>query len=290
MADPVVVPVVAPVTDTTDGKEVANVEPAVDPWKTSKHKVKLGDHESEVSYEELVNGFQMAKSSQSKYKEASEIRNQALELIELLKTDPKAALSHQAVGVDVIKFAQDILAHKLEEDVLTPEQKELRDLRMLRDSTKAKEDEQKKQLEQQQADELRKKYEQDYTIQFQTALTKSGLPATKQTLGRMAYYMAEVIKEGHLNVTADDVTPWVREDYLNDIKALFGASDESTLLQLLGDDITNKVVKGHVNKVKKPGTTPKSAGTPSRKKEDKPMSEQEYWEGVRARSGKMFNK
>ena len=62
--------------------------------------------------------------------------------------------------------------------------------------------------------------------------------------------MTQAIENGYENATAKDLVGLVREDYMNDIKELFGQADEDTLLSMLGDGLTEKTVKAHMSKVK----------------------------------------
>ncbi len=52
-------------------------EPAENPYKGTKHRVKIAQEESEVDYDELVRGYQRAQDSQRRYGEAQKLAMQA---------------------------------------------------------------------------------------------------------------------------------------------------------------------------------------------------------------------
>ena len=61
--------------------------------------------------------------------------------------------------------------------------------------------------------------------------------------------MHQSLKRGY-DLSAGDVAELVKQDYINEQKALFGSLDGEMLLKLLGEDVANKIRKHDVSKIK----------------------------------------
>jgi hypothetical protein len=232
--------------------------------------VKVDGEEIEVSEDEILRDYQLRTASDRRFNEAASMRQQAEELIKLLKTNPRGALEHPAVGVNLKDLAEEILSEHLEEELLDPQEKEIKKLqRQLKqietDKKLAQETEASKERE-----ALEIKYAEEYEKQISDALETGGLPKTNRTVDRMVYYMREAINKGY-ELKASDVVSLVREDYITDIKDLLGASDAKVIADMLGEGGLKKIRKYDVDRVKNPkGATPTaSEQAPEKQREGK---------------------
>lgn len=222
------------------------------------YRVKIDGEELDVTEDELLSGYQSTKSAQQRFNEAARLRKQSEELIRIAKTDPKKLLAHPDIGVDLRQFANEILAEMVEEEMLSPQEKELRDTKkrlMEYEDERRQAEEVAKNAEFEKYSQL---YEQEYTTNIVSALETSGLPKTESTVKKMASYMLLALENG-LDVKPSDVVEFVKNDYITEVNSLFGSADSDTILSLLGENISSKVVKGHLNKVK--GRTPQNKVT-----------------------------
>lgn len=271
----------------TDFGDDVSVEETAAP-KT--YRVKIDGEEVEISEDELLKGYQTTKSAQQRFNEAAMMRKQAEEFIKLAKSDPRKLLSHPGIGVDLQQFANAILQEQLEEQLLSPEEKELRDTkRKLAEYEEAKRL-QEAQRQQEELDKYTQMYEQEYTEKIIGALETSGLPKTEYTVKKIAEKMLIAAERG-LDVEPADVIQFVKADYMNDIKALFGSANEDILLSMLGDDVAKKVVRGHLKKVQPKAktptkmTSPTKPVTPGQKPEsNRTMSRDEWLKSIRERT------
>jgi hypothetical protein len=222
-----------------------------------KWKLKVNGKEREVTEEELLSGYNRAEAAEERFKEAAMTKKQAEEFVNMLKKDPIALLKDPRLGHDVRMIAEKYLLEQMQEEMLTPEQKELKEAKA---KLKAYED-QKRAIEQEQMKardkELTEKYTADYSNQIIKALNENSLPKTEYTVKRIAYYMHLGLQKG-LNLSASDVADKVKQDYINEQKALFAAADGGTLVQLLGEDAANKLRKWDVSRVKNPNAHAKT--------------------------------
>jgi hypothetical protein len=216
-----------------------------------KYKVKVDNEELEVDEDELVRGYQMRKASDKRFQEGLAARKQSEEFIRLLKTDPKKVLAHPSIGLDLKKFAEDYLMEQLQDEMMDPKDKELREYKK-KLSQFEEQEKLKKQKEDDEAKEsVKKKYQEDYNRQIVEALDVSGLPKTEYTVERMIYYMHKALKNGY-ELDAKDVTDLVKRDYIEDSKALYSGLDGEALEKIMGSDIAKKLRKHDIDKLKQP--------------------------------------
>lgn len=223
-----------------------------------KYKVKLEGEELEVDEDELIRNYQLRKVSDKRLQEGVMARKQAEALLHMLKTDPQRVLSDPRIGLDVKKFAEDIIYKQLQEEMMTPEQRELA---VYKQKVQDYEAQQKKIQDEQRMKEETALHEQrrnEYVNDISQALANSGLPRNDYTVGRVVHEMTRAIRAGFSNVKASDVIELVHAQFVKDTKELYGSSSEETLFKLLGDDVANKIRNYDVSQFKQKNAIPKS--------------------------------
>lgn len=215
-----------------------------------KFKVKAAGKELEVTQDELIKAYQKSVGAEERMQKAAEVEKQAAAILRLAKENPKQFLSHPAIGADIKAFVQQVINEQLEDELLTPEQKEAKQMKAELERLRSEQQELKRMEEEARLEQLTQHYQEELSNQIVTALEGSNLPRNEQTVSRIAQYMQIAIENGLENVTAADVVPYVKRDYEQAIKSLLGTADETALLSLLGDDLTSKAVKAHLNKTK----------------------------------------
>lgn len=236
----------------TDLREATDIkENKQEKGEPKTYTVKVDGEEMKVTEDELLRGYQLRKASDKRFQEGMQARKQAEEFIRLLKTDPEKVLSHPSIGLDLKNFAEEYLMKDLQNEMMTPEQKQLKEYKEKlakyeEEEKKKQEDEKKKQEE-----EVRKKYADNYHKQIVGALENSGLPKTEYTVQRMVHYMHNALENGY-ELGADDVTDLVKRDYVQDIKSLSSGLDADALVNILGEDTAKKLRQAELDKLKKP--------------------------------------
>jgi hypothetical protein len=223
-----------------------------------KYKVKLDGEELEVDEDELLRGYQLRKVSDKRLQEGVMARKQAEALLHMLKTDPRRVLSDPRIGIDVKKFAEDIIYQQIQDEMMTPEQRELaqykRKVQEYEAQQKKIQDEQK--LKEEQA--VLAKHRDAYVSDISDALANAGLPKNDYTVQRVVHEMTKAIKAGFGNVKASDVIDLVHAQFIKDTKALYGSSSEETLIKLLGEDVASKIRNYDLEKFREKNKMPKS--------------------------------
>lgn len=251
--------------------------------KKFKLKVDGDDFEEEIDLSneaELVKRFQLAKAAEKRISQSKAEKQKAMEILKafedgtLLKKHPKSR-----------ELAEKFLLEQLEDEMLTPEQKEYKQLKAFKEQKEREEAESKKA----EAEAIAKQREQSIAQQFQKtiidALDKSGLPKTPDLAKRMATIMKKNLDLG-LDLTSDDLVAEVKSEANAMLKALVGSASGDQLIALLGEDVAKKIRAYDVQRLKsQTGTQPKKEpSVKSPKSEDgRPLTLDEWKEQVRQR-------
>ena len=230
----------APAETTEEKKEAAALK-----------KLKVRGREIEVDEAGYHAYAQKGAAAEEKWQEAARMKKEADAFVERLKKNPIEVLKDPSLGVDFRKVAEDYLWEQMQEENLSPEekqyrreQKELKDLRDAKEKHEAEIEAQRHQAEVQH-------FEQEYDKKVATALADSGLPKTTGTIRRITEYMLLDVKNGVERPIADYVD-LVSRDYAADIKDLIGALPADKLLKLLGGDVAKKIREHDVAQLRSP--------------------------------------
>ena len=260
--------------ETTDSSP-SGVEPGINPAyaeeapkaeKTAEQKeaaaalrkLKFKNREVEVDDAKYHEYAQKGLASTETWQEAAKMKREAEQFIHRLKNDPRSVLTDPTLGVDFRKIAEEYVWEQIQEEQLSPEQKQARD--MDRELKKYREQEEKAKVseKEQKAQQLREHYSTDYDKRISQALSTSGLPKTEGTVKRMIEYMLHDVNNGFQR-DASDYVEYVRQDYMRDIQELFGQTDGDTLMKFLGEDTMKKAREADLKRLKT--TTPESGHT-----------------------------
>ena len=242
------------------------VEQAVKDMKR-KYSMKVNNKVKEINLDlnddkQVQNYIQRALAADEKFEEASTIRKQAEQLVNLLKKDPLKILTHPELGLDVKALAQQVLTQEIEDMKKTPEQRRIDELER---ALKAKE-ERERQLEEEKHNAEKAKLEevafQELDDQISTALTTSDLPKSPYVVKRIADAMIEAVNLGYTDITVEQILPFVEQQITSEFQRMFEEAPEATAEKLMekvmGKKNLDRYRKGKVAKVKKAGQTASS--------------------------------
>lgn len=239
-----------------DGKAVVGNDgkPVVEnPYKGSKHTVKIDGKEIAVDYDELLSGYQLKKASLDRMNQASKQEQMARDVLKRFSGKDKAAFKE--LGIDPYEWAESMLSEKIQQDLLTPEQREKNELLSkiaAYEQEKKSADDASKQAEFQKAYNF---HAQDLDNKFTEALKTAKVPKTAATVRRMADYMMKFANAGQ-NVEPADVISYVKQDYMEEHQQLWGESDLDQLYEQFGKANIDKLIKAHNAKMSKADPTP----------------------------------
>lgn len=226
------------------------------------------------SIEWMRRELQMGRMGQKRAQEKAALEKDVLQFIEDLKKNPRKALSDPTIGMDLKKFAADIIEEEIENSKKSPEQlkyeeaqRELKDLKEQREKEKMT-------AEQREQERMREHYFQEYETQLLKALETNAIPKSSQAIKKFADYMETAIG-ANKDVSINDLVPLVQEELRSDLKGHLDALPDDQLEDFIGKDIINRLRKKNVAKVKaaqnpalKGSTTAPSTGKAEPKSEE----------------------
>lgn len=260
-------------TEVTPAAEAAKVEEK----KANKRKLKLKvdgvESEEEVDLDDdayLTRQLQLAKMGQKRAQEYSQLEKEVAAFLTELKKNPKKALAHPDIGVDVKALARQIIEEEIANDSKTPEQLKAEaleaEIKELKEAQKSRDEEAKsKEIERLQKDAYEK-----YDMQMSQALEKSDLPKKPYVVKKIADYMLLGL-QNNIDITPDVALNLAREEILEDIQDMFSVMPEEVIEGIVGKKTIDKLRKKRVAAVKAgapqlPNKTVADTGT--HKKED----------------------
>lgn len=218
-----------------------------------KFKLKVDGREEEIGESEMIMRAQKGTAAERRMEEAQKMRAQNEAFVKLLKTDFTKLLDDPNLGLDEEQkrtmLEQYYKRKYIDPSVLTPEQQKQRANEERLAAYEAKEKADLQQAHQSKLDQLEAHHRENYQKVIISALETGGLPKTDFTVRRMCDLMAKNLQMG-LDLAPEHLAKLVREDYENETKTLYSATDGETLLKLLGDDIANKIRKADLARLK----------------------------------------
>ena len=211
--------------DTQESEEPVN--------EANLYDVKINGETIQVTEADLIKSYSTGKASQSKFDEASAIKQQAELTLQNMKDDPMSTL--QAMGYNLRDLSEKYLASQLDIDNMTDDQYENYQMKQQLEQMRVAE----KDREQQEIIEKTNTAQQEYISRINTALTAVEIPVNNLTTRRMAYYMQEALKSDDpavRDITDEQIAELVEEDYTNELR---GYSEEK-LGKMLGKEVVAK--------------------------------------------------
>lgn len=275
------------VETSSEAPQDANVdvkEPhaAPTPAQLKKYKLKVDGEEFEEEIDlndetAMVTRLQLAKAAQKRMAHAKEQTQKAREIVKAFEEDPESMLHR--LGPKGRELAEKFLLEQLKSEMMSPDEKELHDLRKER-AQRLEMEKKQKELEEMSA---REKQEYQYAQEFQAtiigALKKMELPTSPSLVKRTAEVLKKNLDLG-LDLTIDQLAAEVKAETLGYLKSIVKDADGESLLSLLGPDMAKKIRMHDIQKLKeKQGEvfqrqTAKSTSTP--REESRPMSMDEW--------------
>lgn len=235
-----------------------------------EYRLKVNGREKTVAFdpsndEEVVRYLQKAESADSKFAEAAEVRKAAMQFIEELKKNPKRVLSDPSIGVDLKKFAEDIMNEAIQEMEKSPEQREREKLQKELEDIKKQRDKEKKDWEQKELARLQEEHHRQIETEISAALDIGGLPKTPRTVKSMAEMMM-IALEHNIDLSPREIAPIVKDMNVREFKEVVNSLADDQLEDFLGKEVIGRLRKRNVAKAKAAVETAnavKSTGTTS---------------------------
>lgn len=241
----------APAQDASLETKVSDgVQPTPAEVKSMKEKFKLKvdgeDFEEELDWndkEAVKNKLQLAHAAKKRIGEAKTEKQKAMEILKafedgtLLSKHPNAR-----------KLAEDLLMAQIQEDMLDPKDKEIRDLRSKNEKYEMTEKQKTEAIRKEAAAKKEFAIAQDFQNTIIEALNKSGLPKTPKLVQRAADLMSKNLDLG-LTLTIDDLVTELKGETTNSLKSIIKDADGEQLIAMFGEDLAKKIRKYDLKKL-----------------------------------------
>lgn len=219
----------------------------------AKRKLKIDDEE--IDEDEVIKTYKDRKGHQQAankiLQEGKQARKQAEEFITMMRDPEKFFEVAGKLGQNPRMLAEKYLAGQLEEELLDPREKEFRATKRELEAIKARDAQIKAENDSKMNEALKAKYAKDYSDQFVSALKEFNLPPTKVTVADMAKYVHDAAQIG-FKMTAQEAAQLVKEDIQAKTQRLFAEADGDVLINLLGEQVANKVRKWDTSRLRNP--------------------------------------
>jgi len=264
----------AAVADIAAKKESGEKLTKKEEKQLKEYKLKVDGREKSVKLdlsndEEVKKYLQKAEASDKRFQEAADVRKAAMQFIDELKKNPKKILSDPNIGVDLKKFAEEIMNEHIQELEKSPEQREREKLTKELEELKRQREEEKKSTEAKEFSRMQAEHERQLETDISTALDVSGLPKTARTVRAMADYMMIALENG-IELSAQEIAPIVKNTTLSEFKEVVGSLGDDQLEDFLGKEVIARLRKKNVAKAKAVETARavKPTGTEIKKKDE----------------------
>lgn len=211
--------------------------------KESEEEVDLNDDEG------MTKRLQLAKASQKRMQEATELRKAAEEFIDMLKTNPRKVLTDPNIGIDLKKLAMEIINEEAENAAKSPEQQEKEKLQKELEELKSKYEKDEKDRKDREFSRLQAEHEEKIQSDIESALKTNELPKTPYTVRKMAEMMMLAL-QNDIDLSPKDLVPLLRKQMSSDFKEFIGASSDDILEEIIGKERISGLRKKNVAKVK----------------------------------------
>ena len=244
-----------------------------------KFKVKVDGSEQEVSEQELIANYQKAQASQKRFQEAAQLKQEAQQQMEALKFARENPIEFfKMTGVNAKEFAEKVLLEELEESMLSPQEKELRDLRNYKSKLEQQEQQRLTLQQEQQRLALEEQTAQEIENEILEVLTASNLKPTPRNIAKCAEYLLASLDENGNRMHARDAFQRVqknqRSDVLEHIASLTPAEIESQFPEFYKSLLNYSATK---SKVSLPVPFSKTAQPEQKTKQ---QSYGQYWSNI----------
>jgi hypothetical protein len=230
------------------------------------------------SIEYMRRELQMGRMGQKRAQEKASIEKEVLQFLDDLKKNPKKALSDPAIGMDLKKFAAQIIEEEIENSKKSPEQLALEKAQEELKTLKEQREQEKKDAEAKENEALTARYVEQYDNEITAALEGNRIPKTPQAVKKLADYM-EVAIGANKDVSFNDLIPIVREELIADYQNHLDALPDDELESYIGKKTIDRIRKRNVAKakqaasnpaVKAPTKLPNTGKSSGKKEEEKP--------------------
>ena len=227
-------------TNAPDGQTETPTESEMSPTEKKMYKLMVDGAEEEVDEDTLIKHAQKYKAADKKFNESAQLRKQSEQLLTMLKENPFAVLTQ--LGLDPTEIAKEHLTRELQNMRMSPEERELAELRAERDARLKASREEEERLANEKELAARNELASNMEKQIISALDSVNLPKDESSVRMMVEIMKHAVA-GDVEISWQEAAEMVKENHKKNYAHFFSQLNEDELAALLGDDVVKKLVK-----------------------------------------------
>ena len=241
-----------------EGKEEAASEEVKTEEPSDRYEVTVDGQKLMLTRDELLKGFQLGAASHKRFQEAAQLRQQAQQALEVIKQNPLEAFVQSGGDPQAFQdFVEKYLYDQISYDKMTPEEKELADLRRYKAEQEQLTLKQQKEQEEQKLQQQTEYYEKEYQQTFSSELEKAGISATPEAIQRVAQIQLAALEQDY-ELPVELAINQYKNEQTNLINSYLGSLDADKLTEVIGKDRLKEIRKKELASLKNPTPKPQS--------------------------------
>jgi hypothetical protein len=243
-----------------EGKAPAPAKPGAPPpapaegGEEQRYPVTVNGKEEMLTLSELRENARLGKAAFKKMQEAAEVRKSAEGLLGKFKDRGKLfeALQEAGHSEEDIRSTFEDWYHKrvVEPSMMTPEQRELAQMREKLQRYESEKEQEALRTEQQKTTQAQKYFADKFQQDIIKSIDAGGLPKDPKTVSRIAYYMSENIKN-KLGLPMEAIVERVKADYREELQAVVGGFEPEQFVRFMGEDTAKKLASYYAAELRK---------------------------------------
>lgn len=202
---------------------------------------------------EIKRELEKAKGADAKFREAAEYRKQLDQFMEAFQKDPLSILKDKRLPINRKELGEKLLLETLEEEMLSPAEREARELKAKLSEYETKEQAAKRQAEEARNEQQKEIKRQEISQLFAKAMDSTPLskdPETAAMAMRDMAMMMRAAKERGIEVSAEDLAKHAETKYQKAMYSLANTLEGEDLISFLGEDVIKKIRKADLARLK----------------------------------------
>jgi hypothetical protein len=194
-----------------------------------------------------------AKGADAKFREAAEAKKQVEQFMERFQQDPLSILKDKRLPINQRELAEKMLLASLEEEMLTPEQRKLKEYESKLKEFETKEQAVAREREERESEQRREIKRQEISQLFAKAMESTPLskdPETAAMAMRDMAMMLRAAKERGIEVSAEELAQHAQNKYQKAMYSLANQLEGEDLIGFLGDDVVKKIRKADLARLR----------------------------------------
>lgn len=252
-------PAAAPIAPPTPKEAAPEVKGEAPPEGMSAAEKKIWklkadgeEFEFDASDEERVKREIMkARGADKRFDQAASMKKQAETFLDMLRSPDslRKVLEDPRIGVDVKKFAKDLVWEEIQDSQLSPQEREQRAKDRELEEYKSKDQRNKEEQSAREQRERQTRFETSYEQKIMKALDVGGIPKTPEAAARMAEYLFKAV-ENNVDLGPEELVHQLRNDYRSDFHSYISEADGEAIMALLGDKNLEKLRQADLKRLK----------------------------------------